>query len=365
MASAGVRMVRGPAVVKVFGRCRVLGVDVSLRSIVVRTGKTMPFEMDADCELDVKGGDSWLSDAGNSGTRMWQEIAENILSKESGSSTKLVMVVGATDSGKSTFSTYLANLAIDRGIVPSIVDGDIGQGDLAPPSALGGAILKEQVTDLRDARPSLFEFVGKISPAGAERVVAQKLKLLVGKTMKISAKTSCMWIVNTDGYFDPLYKGMLAEAVSPDIVIYMNKDRLGIDALTSALLARWRLVVTPSSSSALMSKTPGERIGRRMEQYHKYVGKGHIRKRVGSVVLQYQDRPISWRSMLRLGPKGMFVALGWRRNIAGFGIIQWMDEQQVSIRSDLRDFSRIHASEVRLHDNREERIIFSSQIQDQ
>jgi polynucleotide 5'-hydroxyl-kinase GRC3/NOL9 len=340
-------MVKGPATVRVLGRCSVLGMDVSLRTIAVRTGKTLPFEPDNnndDFKLDVQGGESWTADSKDAGARMWREIAESILSL--GSATT-VMVAGATDTGKSTFSTYLANLALCRGMAPCIIDGDMGQGDLAPPAALGAAVLKEQVVDLRDAEAGLFAFIGATTPAGAEKLVAKKLKSLVGKMMSSDLK-----IVNTDGYSDPLYKRMLADAVSPDVLVCMGQDNL-------ALSGPWKLAVAPSSAQA--AKTHYERVGRRLEQYERHIGPGIVSKSVGAVRFWHRDRPVQWGTVLALAPEGMFVALGSRRRIAGFGAIESMDGRQVSIRTGVKDFSTIHASETRLRKNREERVTFSAQ----
>lgn len=266
----------------------------------------------------------------------------------------VVMVVGATDTGKSTFSTYLANLALGRGIETCVIDGDIGQGDLAPPAALAAAVLKEPVVDLRDARAGLFEFVGAITPACVEKLVAQKLNSLVCRRTKNIARLK---IVNTDGYMEPSYKRMLAGAVSPDIIVYLGQDDRNNNDLASALSGRWKLVVAQPSAQAL--KTHSDRVGRRMEQYARYVGMGLAsrRRNAGAPRLVYRNRPVQWDALHMLGPEGMFVALGSRRRIFGFGVIESMDERQVSIRTDVQDFSTVHASEVRLRGNsHEERI---------
>lgn len=368
MAAGAVQMVRGPATVRVLGdKCYVLGMDVSGRTIKVRAGKTLPFEpgMNSNgcCQLDVQGGGSWIADALTAGTAMWKGTAESILRLSSHRATApattiTVMVVGATDTGKSTFSTYLANLALGRGMAACIIDGDMGQGDLAPPAALAAAVLKEQVVDLRDAKPDLFEFVGTITPsAGAEKLVAQKLRSLARRTEMATAAT-CLKIVNTDGYLEPSYKRMVANAVSPDVVVYMGQqeghDRAAGSNLVSALPGRWKLVVAQPSTQAL--KTHSERVGRRMEQYTRYVGAGLVLKAAGAARFVYRSKPVRWDTILALEPEGMFVALGSRRRVSGFGTIESMDGRQVSIRTDVPDFSTIHASEVRLRENREERI---------
>jgi polynucleotide 5'-kinase involved in rRNA processing len=404
-----VRMVRGPATVRVIGNCRVLGADVSLGFVEVKAGKVLAFEPDNDCTLEVEG-ESWLVDAKGAGTLMWQAIAANILSVcERSICTFTVMVVGATDTGKSTFSTYLANMALARGIVTCIIDGDIGQGDLAPPGALGAAILKEQVTDLRNVKADIFAFVGTITPTGAESLIAQKLRFLASRmsarmktimtmmmmtssaaqrttTVTAAHPSASLKIVNTDGYMEPSYKHMLAKAVSPNVIVCMrqtdnphnavgagnsdeneneneNEDYSdddddegnNYDDLASKLSGPWKLVIAPSSTQAV--KTRSERVERRLEQYSRYIGTGLVTKARGSVQFLHRDRPVRWHLMLGLRPQGMFVALGSRGRIDGFGTIESMDSQNVSVRTDVSDFTTIHAGEILLRAGREERLI--------
>ena len=52
-----------------------------------------------------------------------------------------MLIVGNTDTGKSTFGAYIINEALKIGLRPAIIDADIGQGDLAPPNTIGGAVI--------------------------------------------------------------------------------------------------------------------------------------------------------------------------------------------------------------------------------
>src|SRR5215210_1810568 len=117
------------------------------------------------CRLQARlglGARLWWAHPNHAGTSMWRSIAQQMSAMAAGKKIT-VMLVGATDTGKSTLTTYLANMAIRRGIIPCIIDGDIGQGDLAPPTAIGGAVLSQQVLDLRDVSTTntIFEFIGR------------------------------------------------------------------------------------------------------------------------------------------------------------------------------------------------------------
>jgi polynucleotide 5'-kinase involved in rRNA processing len=65
---------------------------------------------------------------------------------------------------------------LQNGFIPCIIDADIGQGDLPPPNAIGGPILSNQITDLREVNPRFIEFVGSISPAGFEEIIIKAVK---------------------------------------------------------------------------------------------------------------------------------------------------------------------------------------------
>ncbi len=342
MCAGSVQMVRGPAAIRISGRCSVLGMDVS-GEVTVRAGKVLPFEPSYGCALEVEG-ESWPADPKSAGTSMWEQAAGRALRANA-----TVMIAGATDTGKSTFATYLANLALGRGFAVSVIDGDIGQGDLAPPAALGACAVKNQVADLRDMRADLFAFVGTMTPAGSETLIARKLRSLADR-MPAGLK-----IVNTDGYAEPSYKRMLARIMRPDVVVCMGKSDL-----SSALLGPWELVEAPSSSQAV--KTRPERVGRRLDQYMAHVGGMLVKKPLEKITIKYQDRPVARGSFLALAPSGMFVALGSRGRIAGFGIVESVNSYAIEVRTGVGDFGTVHASDILLVGGREERI--TSQMRD-
>src|SRR5688572_27787452 len=124
-----VRMVKGPAWVTVRGRCSVLGADVSNSIVAVRAGKALPFEPRSNCRIHVRmsrGARAWWANVISAGTLTWEEPCHAILQLLHRKPNLAVLVIGDGDTGKSTFCTYLANLALKRGVEPCIVDGDIG-----------------------------------------------------------------------------------------------------------------------------------------------------------------------------------------------------------------------------------------------
>lgn len=107
-----------------------------------------------------------------------------------------VVVIGPTESGKTSFSTLLANVAIERGLRPCIIDGDIGQEDIGPPGFVALSCPSRQFVWLRDLEPQAMRFVGHNSPSmGASRLIASIADLL-----SRAVSHSDLVVINTDGW---------------------------------------------------------------------------------------------------------------------------------------------------------------------
>jgi polynucleotide 5'-hydroxyl-kinase GRC3/NOL9 len=355
-----VRMIKGPAKVVVKGACHVLGRDVSGQTVEVRAGKALPFEpSNRWCRLHARlgyGARLWWADPKQAGTSMWLSLAQHVTTFAIGKKTT-VMLAGDTDTGKSTLAIYLANMAIRRGLVPSIIDGDIGQGDLAPPTAVGAAVLSKQVVDLRDVNTSLFEFVGSISPAGFEGLIAKKLRSMLDRTGPLAN----ICIVNTDGYVrnsGVQYKAMIAEELQPDAVICLGENVELFDMWHKA--ASWRILRAKSSSQAYKSRL--ERLNRRLDQFLRYVGNGYSIVNLAQVKFDYMNKLFSSLNLFQppikqLEPEnmtGMFVGLGSKSNVLGFGVIINVNpgNSLIHIQTNINSFDTIYLSNIRLSNDR-------------
>ena len=350
-ASAKVRMVKGPAKVAVDGTCHVLGSDVSGQAIKVRAGKALPFEPSSRCKLRARlgrGGRMWLTDPAEAGTSMWHDIAKQVSALAEKKIT--VMLAGDTDTGKSTFSAYLANVALSRQLVPCIIDGDIGQGDLEPPASIGAAALSGHVTDLRDTRASLFEFVGDISPVGFERLVTKKLRFILERAGPLGD----IIIVNTDGYVRDAgveYKLMIAKELQPDAIVCLGENPALLKALGDG---PWQVLRARASSQA--SKSSFERTSGRLDQFLRHVGRGSSAVELRDLMFEYAEMLFS-PSELHQPPikqleqqnlKRMFVGLGSGDRCTGFGIVTGITTSTIRVQTNVDYFDRIYLSNIRL-----------------
>lgn len=355
-----VRMIKGPAKVVVKGACHVLGRDVSGQTVKVRAGKALPFEpSNRWCRLYARlgyGARLWWAEPKQAGTSMWFNLAQKVSNLATRRKTT-VMLVGDTDTGKSTLAIYLANIAIRRGLVPSIIDADVGQGDLAPPTAIGAAVLSKQVVDLRDVNTSLFEFVGSISPVGFEELIAKKLKSMLDRTSLLAD----ICIVNTDGYVRDggvQYKAMIAEELQPDAVISLGENMELFDMWHKD--ASWQILRAWSSDQAYKSRF--ERFNRRLDQFLRYIGNGYSIVKLSQVKFNYMNRLFSPSNLFRLPIKqlepnnmtGMFVGLGSNGNVMGFGVIINVNQYDstLHIQTNINSFDTIYLSNIRMSSDR-------------
>ncbi len=259
------------------------------------------------------------------------------------------MVAGGTDAGKSTFCTYLANRAIAEGVTPIMVDGDIGQSDLAPPSVIGAAALCHQTTDLREIDATVFEFVGSTSPHGLESFISQRLASIVTRSC---LRDLC--IVNTDGYVDNggvTYKKMIATAVQPGTIVFLGKNPILRDSLA---LGPWEIIQARASSQAQKSHTV--RIRRRQDQFSRFIGSGRLTVDPSRITFVYRGEEYSFPQLKLLTTLplqheqigGMFVGLGSGGDIAGFGVVDSITKDTLAVITDIRHLDTIYLSDVRL-----------------
>jgi polynucleotide 5'-hydroxyl-kinase GRC3/NOL9 len=365
-----VQLVKGPSEVYVEGDAEVLGKDVSNSQVYVDVGKILPFESSAECNIQVRGGETWLASGRSAGTAIWQEIIQNIFADRV---LRMILIVGKTDSGKSSLATYIVNKALKLAFKPLLIDADLGQGDLAPPNAIGGAVIERQITDIRDVKAQFFQFIGSTSPVGFEQIILKSVKKILLKIRNLGD----ICIINTDGYFldkGVTYKLRLAQELRPDLVVC-----LGLGDVYDVFKAK-----SSSSSVVLHGKSPAsnliksriDRNQRRQAQLLRFVSDYYDTNKLLSKELKHVNfvyggiifptRQIICGSgclylingkkrVLRWTLTNMFVGLGFNRNFVGFGVISDASRRKIYIKSAaavVANFNEVYLSQSTVDNNR-------------
>ena len=271
-----VLLVRGPASVRAESKgISVLGVNLEVSDkIIVRKNKILPFEADQDSSLIRvtlgEKSEAWIS-RDRVGVGIWRDLEEKVF-KGFKSGKRRLMIIGETDSGKSTLTSYLSNIALMKGLRTIIIDGDIGQGDLAPPGCIGATIVLDKICDLRDLRAEIFGFLGFTSPRYVRDLMIRRMKKTISY---IEEKEHDLCIINTDGYVAEEgidHKIDMIKELEPDIVICFKE-------IDKELLKRIKdfdnapTIICANKPEGVV-KSPSERSERRLSQYYRFLRDG-------------------------------------------------------------------------------------------
>ncbi|MEM2429359.1 MAG: Clp1/GlmU family protein [Nitrososphaerales archaeon] len=355
-------LVKGPASVKVkSGEVSVLGLPLKINQVVVvRKNKVLPFELINDSSIIITLGENgdYSVEQGNVGTKIWDSVVNRVFMNKT--LPRKVILIGETDSGKSTLATYLINLALSKGLRVGIVDGDVGQNDLGPPGSVCAKIVEKPIFDLRDLSADRLNFIGVTSPRYkmVENILMNSLSDLVNDISRVVD----LCIINTDGYVSEggiEYKLNLVNNLKPDLIIYL-KSIEGEFELYKRLIEYLSLdKVMVAERSKKFVKSRSERIERRVSQYHKFLRDSkRIKINLNSLKLNflgniYSENQIISEGLMKIGSngsliinqsmsenvikiqdnykivlmsraslQGMFIALGIKDCVKGFGIIQ-------------------------------------------
>jgi polynucleotide 5'-hydroxyl-kinase GRC3/NOL9 len=106
-----------------------------------------------------------------------------------------ILLLGASDTGKTTFAVELARRLAQAGPV-AFVDADIGQSRIGPPTTVGWALMDDPQKDFSQLETRGIFFVGAVSPVGH---LLQFTSALV-KCVKEAAAAARIVIIDTPGF---------------------------------------------------------------------------------------------------------------------------------------------------------------------
>ena len=123
----------------------------------------------------------------------WEKLASRIVKPQ-----QIVLVIGATDVGKTTFCRFLADSAVDRGLKTAFVDADVGQSQIGPPTTIGMKSLAPESSSVQfNSVADHLYFVGDLSPRGHYLEMLTGTRLMVDRAHETEAD---FVIIDTTGY---------------------------------------------------------------------------------------------------------------------------------------------------------------------
>jgi polynucleotide 5'-hydroxyl-kinase GRC3/NOL9 len=145
----------------------------------------------------------------------------DVLEEEKG----LCILLGATDTGKSTLAHFLISHLCQRGLKVGLVDADIGQSFLGPPGTIGLSIFKSHPDwEVILSPPEIF-FVGSTTPEGYFAIHLKGVKRMVEK---ICSYGPDVILVDTTGFVlgegGRELKRRKIDLILPRFILALQKD---------------------------------------------------------------------------------------------------------------------------------------------
>ncbi|MHB0877615.1 MAG: Clp1/GlmU family protein [Anaerolineae bacterium] len=166
----------------------------------------------------------------------------------------VVLFIGASDTGKTTLATWLADRLRHAGERVGYLDCDVGQSTVGPPGTLGLSYL-----DRAGRQQRLLYFLGDTSPRG------HLLPAVVGAGRLLAAARSrgcSSVVVDTTGLIDPAAGGLLlklwkTELLQPNAfgALQRHEEVAPIVAALRPLYAERLLVLSPAGAARPRSST--------------------------------------------------------------------------------------------------------------
>ena len=172
---------------------------------------------------------------------------------------RVTLILGTNDTGKTSLTARLAGTLAARGERVAVIDADVGQSEIGPPTTVGLGRVTGMLQRLGDAELLALEFVGDTSPARYIRETAQATGRLVRRAL--DARVDRVFVDTGGLVAGPLglaLKRAKVRAVDPDVVLVLQRQSEGetiARALESAPRPRVvRLVPSPAVARRTASR---------------------------------------------------------------------------------------------------------------
>jgi polynucleotide 5'-hydroxyl-kinase GRC3/NOL9 len=241
----------GPAEVHVESGCiEVIAAPVSAgKNFIVPVGKKVPLLGMENSTLTIQAPEEALTHQEQSSIPAeWDDLAARIIKEKKDGVLFKILVLGEVDTGKTFFSTYLAN-RLNRNLEKvAILDCDSGQSDIGAPGTFGMLVLSEPAIFLSELEPTHMYLIWAHSPGLHFAPALTGLAAMMGK----AESDADALIIDTTGWVQGdggrAIKKAKLDLVRPDMVILMQRGT-ELEHLVKHLAAE-RIVRLPVSKKA-------------------------------------------------------------------------------------------------------------------
>ncbi|MCS6924046.1 MAG: Clp1/GlmU family protein, partial [Fimbriimonadales bacterium] len=196
----------------------------------------------------------------------WQQAIETLLPSDG-----TTLVLGATDTGKSTFCSLLIKLKQGAGQSVGFVDLDVGQTTVGPPAAFSCVLINKPYDLLSELTPHGLAFLGDVSPVHHVSLALTGARRLLDELLLLQPDSI---VIDTDGYIGGwhgrAYKLMLIDLLRPRAIVALQRGE-ELEPILRALRQRadWKLLELTVPRS-ILRKSPPHRAQHRRAAFARY-----------------------------------------------------------------------------------------------
>ena len=199
----------------------------------------------------------------------------------------VVMLLGGMDTGKTTFGVELIRRATEAGIPAALVDADVVQSTVGPPTTVGMKLCASLDSFTREAlRPAdALGFVGALVPKGHLLPLVTNTAKLVWRAQALGCR---LVVVDTTSLVSGIYgqtvKFFKMDLIHPQVVVAFERGGELEPIVGIAQRFTPAEVIELPVSSAVEPRSVDERISYREEQFSAYFATGTSRWKVRPTV---------------------------------------------------------------------------------
>jgi polynucleotide 5'-hydroxyl-kinase GRC3/NOL9 len=273
----------------------------------------------------------------------WLAVLE-VLRKEKG----IAVLLGKTDTGKSTLAKLLISHLCEKEIKTALVDADIGQSFLGPPTTIGLSVFNRPPDWDRIPSPEIF-FVGSTSPEGQVPIHLRGIRKMADRATAYGAEVV---LVDTTGFVSGEggkdLKRRKIELLQPAFLIALQRSEEVEHILTLYTGCALPKILRLSPSEAVRSRPAEERALYRKKKFEEYFHSAEPRElavsnlRIEGTAVDSNGLPIPLERAL--GMKGLLLGLkDPNDNTLALGRIEdfFEEEKRLLIYTTLEDLDKV------------------------
>lgn len=241
----------------------------------------------------------------------------------------VVMLVGAIDTGKTSFGIELARRAMNSGVPVAIVDADTVQSHVGPPTTTGMKLCTGEDSLSREGlrRADALGFVGSLVPKGYLLPLVTSTAKLVRRAQKAGAQ---MVIIDTTSLVSGIYGQALKyykiDLIHPGHIVAFERGGEMEPIVGLAQRFSPSTVIELPVDPRIVSRTVEDRMTFREEQFAAYFSEGVHRWKVKPTVFMPALPPEFDLALLDDLVVGMEDGQGW---CVGIGILEYDAQEDI------------------------------------